>query len=157
LEQEVWNNITATLFVGLHFFDFANQYRHKHKTLPSPSEFVVSDQIFNEFKKFLDDRDIDYKTQTEILLERLIESAREENYFDAIKRELDLVRQLLSHDKDTDLIKHKAEIKEILGMELVSRFYFQKGLAEFALRSDRAVQRAIETLQNPQSFRDFLR
>jgi len=157
LEPEMVSNITATLFGKLHFFDFANQYQHRHKTLPKPSEFVVSDQLFNEFKRFLDGKDTDYQTHTEFLLEALTQSAKEENYFDAIKKELELVRKQLSHDKDTDMVKHKAEIKEILGMELINRYYFQRGVVEFSLRSDTEVQKAIELLNDLERYRTILR
>jgi carboxyl-terminal processing protease len=157
LEPEIIGNITATLFGKLHFFDFANDYHHKHKTLPKPSEFVVSDKLFNEFKTFLDGKDTDYKTQTEILLEALAEVAKEEHYYDAIRNELELVRKQLFHDKDSDMDKNKAEIKEILGMELVNRYYFQKGVSEFALRNDKDVQKAIEILQNLEMYKSILR
>ena len=157
LEPETISNITTTLFRKLHFFDFANYYRHRHKTLPEPSEFVVSDKLFNEFKTFLDGKDTDYKTQTEFLLEALTRAAKEENYFDAIKGELELVRKQLSHDKDTDMDKHKIEIKEVLGLEIVSRYYFQKGATEFALRSDSEVQKAIDVLKDLEKYRRILR
>ena len=157
LEPETISNIAATLFARLHFFDFANLYRKNNPTLPSPSEFVVTDRIFNDFKRFLDGRDIEYQTQTEFWLERLIESAREEVYYDAIKKELELVRQRLSHDKDADMYKHRAEIEEILGLELVRRYYFQRGMSEFALRSDREVKKAIEILQNLELYKNILR
>jgi len=157
LEPEILSNITATLFGKLHFFDFVNDYQRKHKTLPNLSEFVVSDQLFNEFKHFLDDKDTEYKTQTEMFLEILTRAAKEENYFDAIKGELELVKKQLFHDKDSDMDKHKAEIKAVLGLELVSRYYFQKGVAEFALRTDTEVQKAIEVLNNLEKYRNILR
>ncbi|MCL2027779.1 MAG: S41 family peptidase [Bacteroidales bacterium] len=156
LESETLSNITATLFGKLHFFDFANQYHHQHPTLPKPSEFEVSEQLFIEFKHYLDGKDTEYKTQTEFILEILEESAKEEKYLDAIKQELDLVRKQLFHDKDSDMDKNKAEIKEILGMELVSRYYFQKGTTEFALRNDTEVQKAIEILQNLDQYQTIL-
>jgi carboxyl-terminal processing protease len=157
LKPEMMSNITAPLFGKFHFFDFANDYYRKHQTLPNPSEFAVSDNLFNEFKSFLDGKDTDYKTETEMFLEALAEAAKEEQYYDAIKQELELVKKQLYHDKDFDMDKNKDEIKEILGMELVSRYYFQKGVAEFALRSDTEVQKAIEVLQNAERYRSILR
>jgi carboxyl-terminal processing protease len=156
LEQESISNITATLFGKLHFFDFANQYQHKHKTLPKPSEFTVSDHLFKEFKNFLNGKDTDYKTQTEMLLEALAEVAKGEDYFDAIQQELELVKKQLFHDKDSDMDKNKAEIKNILGLELVNRYYFQKGAVEFVLRNDNEVKKAIEILQNSVEYKNIL-
>ena len=156
LDAETISNITATLFGKMHFFDFANLYRSKHETLASPGEFVVSDQLFEEFKTYLDDKDTDYRTRTERLLEELMSVAKEEKYYDAISQELGLVSTQLFHDKDTDMDKSRAEIKEILGMELVSRYYFQRGASEFGLRFDSEVQRAVELLQNLEEYRKIL-
>ncbi|MDR1950940.1 MAG: S41 family peptidase [Bacteroidales bacterium] len=157
LETEIMSNITATLFGNLFFFDFANQYRHKHQTLQNPAEFEVSDKLFSEFKHFLDGKNTDYQTETEVMLEKLTEAAKEEKYFDAIQKELELVKQQLFHDKDTDMDKNKAEIKEVLGMELVNRYYYQKGVAEFALRNDNDVKKAIEILKNSEKYKRILR
>ena len=157
LDPEQISNITATLYLKQHFFDFANQYQHKHKTLPKPSDFVVSDHLFNEFKTYLDGKDTEYKTQTEMGLEILEKLAKEEKYYDAIKKELELVKIQLFHDKDADMDKNKAEIKEILGLELVNRYYYQKGVAEFALRTDKGVKKAIEILKNLEVYRNILR
>ncbi|MDR0437291.1 MAG: S41 family peptidase [Bacteroidales bacterium] len=157
IEPEIMSHITATLFMKYHFFDFANLYHHKHKTFPKPSEFVVSDHLFNEFKSYLNGKDTDYKTQTEVILEELEKAAKEEKYFDAIKKDLEHVKTQLFHDKDTDMNKNKAEIKTVLGLELVNRYYYQRGTIEFALRNDKAVQKAIEILNNLDVYRTILR
>ncbi|MCL2413112.1 MAG: S41 family peptidase [Bacteroidales bacterium] len=157
LEPEMMSNITAVLFARLHFFDFANLFRHRNPTILSPSEFVVSEEIFNEFITFLDGRDIEFRTRTEFLLEALTTAAKEENYFDAISEALEFVRKKLEADKEADLIKHKAEIKKMLGLEIVSRYYFQRGATEFALRGDVVSQKAIEILQDLERYRNILR
>jgi carboxyl-terminal processing protease len=157
IDLETMSNITVSLFSKLHFFDFVNEYQHKHKTLAKPAEFEVSDEIFNEFKTFLNGKDFDYKTQTEIGLEELETIAKEENYFEAIKEELEHVKTKLFHDKNADLEKNNAEIKEILGIELISRYYYQNGAAEFALRSDKDVKKAMETLNDTEKYNAILK
>ncbi|MCL2412745.1 MAG: S41 family peptidase [Bacteroidales bacterium] len=157
LDPPTLSNITAVLFTRLHFFDFANQFRRQNPSIPNPSEFVVSDELFNEFITFLDGRDIEYQTQTEFFLEELTRVAQEENYFDAIREALEFVRKKLEADKEADLIKHKSEIKKVLGLEIVSRYYFHRGATEFALRSDDVSQKAIEILQNLERYRTILR
>ena len=118
---------------------------------------MVSDHLFNEFKSYLSDKDTDYKTQTEIILEELEKAAKEEKYFDAIKKDLEHLKTQLFHDKDTDMNKNKDEIKHVLGLELVIRYYYQKGIIEFALRNDKAVQKAIEILNDLDVYGAILR
>jgi len=157
LEPEMMSTITAVLLGRLHFFDFVNQFQHRHPTIASPAEFEVSDELFNEFVTFLDGRDIEYQTQTEFLLEELMRVAKEENYFDAIREGLELVKTKLAIGKQADLVKHKNEIKTILGLEIVNRYFFQRGATEFALRGDRVTQKAIEILHDLERYHAILR
>ncbi len=153
---ELMSNISLTLFAKLHFFDFANTYRHQHETLEKPAEFEVSDSLFNAFKAYLNGKDCNYQTQTESSLTALEEIAKEEKYFEAIKEELDLVKKQLYHDKNADLDKNKDEIKNILGVELINRYYYAKGTSEFGLRYDPDTKKAIEILNNPTEYKRIL-
>jgi len=157
LEPEIMSTITAVLFARLHFFDFVNQFQYRNPTIANPSEFEVSDELFNEFVAFLDGRDIEYQTQTEFLLEELTRVAKEENYFDAIREGLALVKSKLAVGKQADLVKHKHEIKTILGLEIMGRYFFQRGATEFALRGDRVTQKAIEILHDLERYHEILR
>ena len=55
--------------------------------------------------------------------------------------------ELKSH-KDNDLVNNKKEISDILKMEIVSRYYFQKGRIISALNDDPELKRAVEILLN---------
>ena len=50
--------------------------------------------------------------------------------------------------KDNDLINNRKEISEILKMELVGRYYFQKGKIVSTLKDDVELNRAVEILLN---------
>lgn len=157
LEPQPISNISAALYAKLLFFDFANEYRHHHEQLGKPDVFEVSDSLFDEFKTFLNGKDCNYLTQTESKLESLEEAAKEEKYFDAIKTELENLKKQLSHDKNADLEKNKDEIKEILAIELVSRYYYEKGALEFSLRKDKEVEKALELLESPAEIQNTLK
>jgi len=51
-------------------------------------------------------------------------------------------------NKNSDLGKHKAEIKKYLEEEIVSRYYFYKGRIEYALTNDDDVKEAIRLLSD---------
>jgi len=52
----------------------------------------------------------------------------------------------MKHDKQADLIKNKDEIKEMLRLEIVSRYYYTKGRLEAALVNDPDLSKAIELI-----------
>lgn len=137
-------------------FDFATQYRIKNPTIPPASEFVVNDAIFNEFKKFISDKEYDYTTASEKMAKELKETAEKENYFNAIEVEYKQLMQKLMHDKNADLEKSKEEISYLLADEIVSRYYFQRGRVENGLSSDPEVKKALEVLQNKTFYNDII-
>lgn len=157
LPVESLGNITLTLFAKLHFFDFATDYFRRHSTLPPVSEFEVSDALFEEFKTFLDGKDCDYSTDTERLLIELEKRAKEERYYEAISADLEKMKAGLKHDKTADIEKHKEEIKQVLAMEIVSRYYFRKGSTQQSLKNDTEVKRAVDLLHQPEKMQSLLR
>lgn len=137
-------------------FDFATQYRIKNPTIPPASEFVVNDAIFNEFKKFISDKEYDYTTASEKMAKELKETAEKENYFNAIEVEYKQLMQKMMHDKNADLEKSKEEISYLLADEIVSRYYYQRGRVENGLSSDQEVKKALEVLQNKSFYNDIV-
>lgn len=145
-EKEDLSNITASLIRKHHIFNFATKYASEYSKIPPADKFEVNDEIFTEFVTFLQDKDYDYKTESEKALEKLKAKAKAENYYDAISSDFESLKQKLMHDKDEDLMKHKKEVSRILEEEIVSRYYFQKGRLINSLKDDNEVDKAAEIL-----------
>lgn len=137
-------------------FDFATDFRLKNPSIVSASTFKVTDAIFNDFKKFIADKEYDYTTASEKALKDLMESAEKENYFNAIETEYNQLKQKMMHDKNADLEKSKEEISRLLADEIVSRYYFQKGRIENGLAFDVEVKKALEVLNNKALYDDVI-
>jgi len=137
-------------------FDFATDFRLKNPSIVSASTFKVTDAIFNDFKKFIADKEYDYTTASEKALKDLMESAEKENYFNAIETEYNQLKQKMMHDKNADLEKSKEEISRLLADEIVSRYYFQKGRIENGLVFDVEVKKALEVLNNKALYDDVI-
>ncbi len=82
VEEKSYAPISFTLVAGNHVFDFATQYFYAHPKISSPSDFQISDQDFEDFKKFLVGRDYDYTTYTEKSLEDFKKYVEKEAYFE---------------------------------------------------------------------------
>jgi len=70
---------------GTSFFDFATKYYWSHPEIKTPSQVVLSDQDYADFRNFLIARKFDYKTVTEQSLNELISNAKKEKYYDLHK------------------------------------------------------------------------
>jgi carboxyl-terminal processing protease len=146
-KREELSNITSSLIRKHHIFFYATKFTAEHASIPGPSEFGIDDEIFNDFVVYLQDKDYDYKTESEKALERLRKKSKEENYYNAIREDFESLKAKLMHDKNEDLVKHREEISRILGEEIVSRYYFQEGRLVNSLKDDLVVDKAVDVLK----------
>jgi len=148
--------ILSTLMGKPFVFDYATQYVAKHPSIAAAKDFVLSDNDFNDFVKWLDGKDYSYQTKTELALEELKENAEKENYFEGIRKDYESLSKAVSHDKKQDLLKNKKEIMRLLQDEIVTRYYFQKGRLQNQLKEDEEVLEAIQVLSNSGKYQSIL-
>ena len=148
IEPETVSTITVHLYAQNMIFKYANKFYREHKSIPSPEEFEITDEIYDDFVKFVESQDFSYTSESEKDFEVLVETAKFEGYYDNIKPQLDILENELKNHKDNDLINNRKEISEILKMEIVGRYYFQKGKIISTLKDDVELNRAVEILLN---------
>ena len=156
MKPRKFSQILTSLFSKFLIFDYATKYTLEHPSITSPEEFSISDSDFDDFVSFLADKDYDYTTRGEEKLSELKDAAIKEDYFEAIEPQYKLLKQAMIHNKEEDLVIYKHEIKELLRMEIVSRYYFQKGRIRTALRHDPEIKQAIEILEDPLTYKSIL-
>jgi len=108
--------------------------------------------MYADFVQYVKKQDLKYESRTETQLEKLLEIAKREKYYDLSKDEFETLKTKLGHNIDQDLEHFKAEIHEILTDEIVSRYYYQKGAIKAALKDDRDVEKALEILHKPDAY-----
>ncbi len=149
VEEVTYAPISYTLVAGNHVFDFATQYFYKHKSISDPLTFTITDQDYEDFKKFLVGKEYDYTTYVEKSVQDLEKYAQKEAYYEEIKSQLEAIKSKVNHSKEGDLDSHKKEVMKILSEEIVSRYYFQEGMIESGLDQDPAVDLAKAYLSEP--------
>ena len=150
-----FNQVTGDLYAGNYIFKFANIFTKDHDSIPAPGTFQVSDSVFNAFKDFVGDK-FDYKTETEELIKRLKQSAEREEYAEAIDSTISLLEKEVKAAKQKDLDKNKDQIKQLLTIEIVTRYYYQKGKIEASLRNDPEIAKAVEIINDPELYKSIL-
>ena len=146
--------IIASLLTERLFFDYATDFRFAHDSISN--SFIFSDADFLNFTTYLTDKKYTYRTETETALEELKKEAEEEEYFSALSKEYDVLVAKMQENKDDDLQKSKDDIKEILTGEIMSRYYYQKGRIKSGLNFDIEVKKAIEILQDKETYARIL-
>jgi carboxyl-terminal processing protease len=130
-------------------FEYGNKFFLENKEIDNPRSFRLSDDQYEKFVKWLQDKEFDYTTFVEKSLDDLEKYAQREKYFDEIKPTIEALRDKVSHNKEQDLITFQNEIREALREELVSRYYFQEGVIEASLVDDSEVKAALDILSSP--------
>lgn len=137
-------------------FDFATDYTRLYPTIPPVSEFVITDSLYAAFLAAVKASDFTYDRQSERALTALKELARFEGYAESAAAEFAALEKKLTHDIDHDFRYFEPRIKELLADELVSRYYYQRGTIEQALKTDSIVIRARHLLTNEPAYRAVL-
>jgi len=156
VESPLLSNIAVTLLTKYLIFDYANKFRRDHDSLAKPEVFAVSDAVYNDFIQFINQKDYSYTTRSEQAVNQLIEVAKTESYYQSMKDELDLLQKKMTESKNDDLLRNKDEIKDMLRIEIISRYYYQKGKIIASLSGDPDVDKAIETLKDQPVYTSIL-
>ncbi len=156
MKPVVFSQVSADLYAQNYIFDFANEFCLHHKSIAPATQFRISDTTFNQFKKFVRNKGFSYKTETGMLIKKLQQSAKREDYLKALKPMIDSLQVDLKKEKKQDLNKHKKQIDEMLRVEIATRFYYQKGKTASALINDKEVSKAVSVLNNKKLYDSIL-
>lgn len=156
VEPQKAANILYYLVNDNQIFDYATQYCLKHPTIAPANEFKLTDKDFQEFKEMVKQSDFKYDQQTGKLLKNLREIAEFEGYLDGATAEFEALEKKLQHDLEHDLNHSEKEIKQLLALEIIKRYYYQKGGIIEQLKDDPDLKAAIKVLQSPEEYKRLL-
>lgn len=149
--------VTQVLFHEGLIFDFATQYAYAHATIPEAKSFSLTEQEYQEFVTWSKTRNVSYQSALETELNDLVAHAKRERSYDDLKPQLDLIKARIADGRKNDLVNFKDQIKPLLEEEIVSRYYFEKGIVEARFKNDNEVKKAMDVLRNQSEYKKILR
>lgn len=139
------NNISYALVTQQIIFDYATKFALENAKIGPAASFNVSDATYRDFKQFVaQQKDFTYKSKTQEAFKSLKETATREDYYNAAKNEFEALEKLIALDVQKDLDLFKDEIADLLSLEIVKRYYYQKGAYQYSIKSDTELGKAIE-------------
>ena len=156
VEQPQASLLSAALYNRFHFFNYALKFHREHPSIPSPKDFVITDEIYQDFINYLSDKTYEYTTYTENILSDLRKVAEEEEYLDNLKQQIDQLEKSYKEAKKDDLMRHRDEISQLLKDAILLHYYYRKGSIEGALSDDPDVKKAVEILSSPAEYNRIL-
>ncbi len=149
--------IAYYLYIKNIFFDYATRFANTHKSIAPASTFALSDDEYADFVAYAKERDFTYTLQSADELDEMVKTIKTEGYYDDAKAAIEQLAALLKPDIERDLVRFRPDIEELLGAEIVKRYYFQKGAMEYGLRFDQWLHQTIELIGDEARCRDILR
>ena len=148
VDRDPYATVTAYLYGKNYIFDYANKFYSEHRSIAPAATFQIDEATYQDFMKFVKDKNFTYTTDSEKEIERLKKVAKEEGYLDKILPQIELLEKNLAAEKENDLLSNRKDIEELLRSEIVGRYYYQKGRIVASLNDDPDLKRAFEILLN---------
>lgn len=135
-------------------FNFVTEYTHRYATIDPPEKFDISDEEYENFKRYAKEHNFTYDRQSVKLLDNLKKVAKFEGY--DVAEDIKALEAKLTHNEDYDFEHWKPEIKKLLNNEIMLRYYYRRGLIRNSLNNDKTLDTALAVLNNPQEYRKML-
>lgn len=149
-------NICYYLFVENMFFDYATEYCQRHPSIAPAQEFTLTDEDFVDFETFLTKKEFTYQTQTASYLESLKDLIKFEQLDSIAANELKALEEKIKPNISEELKRNRKEIEEMLGSEIIKRYYYQKGDIIYTLRTNKDFSEAKELLNDEKRYKKIL-
>ena len=138
------------------FFDFSIRYTAQHPDLPE--DFEVTDEMIQEFKEFLKEKDFSYKNSLELDFEKLEKTAEREGSLERMGEQIESLRWAIEVEKEREFEENLDRIKKSMKRDMLTRLYGQKAVYEqVVLKTDRHIQKALELLKNKDEYKKILK
>lgn len=147
ITEEATYNIAGYLYLKNLYFKYANQYVASHPAIAPASQFKLTDDEYNDFCKFVIQSGFTYRLESEKYLQDLKKMVKTEGYDTKTDSLFTQLTNLLQPNVADDLTLFRNDVQEMLEMEIIKRYYYQKGTIEYSLRHDDWLKTAISIIK----------
>ena len=148
IERKTYSSITTALIGQGIIFNYATIFAAHRESIPPVSEFTITDPIYGDFMHFVSGQDFSYETGTEEMFDKLMETAKREKYYQIAENEFKALHEKLDHDNSRDMEHFRDEISYFLKVEIVGRYYYQKGKMEASIENLPELEKAMSVLND---------
>ncbi|MEW5700823.1 MAG: S41 family peptidase [Candidatus Zixiibacteriota bacterium] len=156
VERQLSKPLEIDLWRQGKFFNFAVHYTATH---PNASmDFVADDAVLEAFRQYLRDDKFDFKTETEVELDKITADLKDDPARQAIyEPTLAQMRELVAREKELAFDESQDLLKGEIRRAVLNKLYGERGYYEgYVLREDQYVQRAREILTSKDEYRHLL-
>ncbi len=155
-KQDTMPDILYYLSQNVVLFDFINDWCSRHESISPAQDFRLTDQDYADFKDFVCNSDFKYESNSGKALKSLIKIAQREGLADKAKEEFDALESKLQYDLKNDLDVFRKDLESVIALEIVIRYYYQRGAVMQNIKSDKFLAEAVKVLNDRKSYDSIL-
>jgi len=135
------------------FFRFAKYYLESN---PGLTSFTCTDDIFEEFIKYIKENNIKFNSEENKKLTELKAAADKKSYDESFYNKVNEMTQIISQKNNEEIISNKEELKRAIENEIGKQIYNDDERISSALIKDTAVMKAIYYIKNISEYNNLL-
>ncbi len=137
-------------------FDYVVDYIDHHPTIAPAKDFHLTDADWQAFRQRVIESGFSYDPVSQKQFDELVKTAKVEGYYDDAKEAFEVLEKKLKHNVANDLDKHRETIQQILELDIIGAYYYQRGSIETGLYYDKQLKEAERLLKSPAEYRKIL-
>ena len=137
-------------------FDFATQFRLENDTIAPADKFTISNEVYEEFKKYLVSTGFTYDLISAKVLTDLKEAIELEGLSEIVKEEIASLEAKLQTNLNHSLEHFDKHVRDLLANEIIKRYYGERGEIIYNLREDADMLESYIVIGNPERYSGIL-
>ena len=155
-KSEELSTLLYYLMQEMAIFDFATDFRLNNPEIAQPEEFSINDETYELFKEHLKATGFSYDLQSAKLLGNLKKMIELEGLSDVTKSEIEALEKKLQTNLEHSLAHFAKHVKDLIAIEIVKRYYGQKGEIIYNMREDMDLKEASAILSDKERYSRLL-
>lgn len=156
VESKYMSSFAVVLYLTGVVEDFGDIYYKQHHATPiDVKNFSISERDYADFVAMAMERDIPYKSESRVALEKLRSALKKERN-DSLEEALSAIDKGLNDDKRSCFETFRDDIEEQINQNIVLRYAYAEGVIASSLRSDKELKVAIEILADKAEYERIL-
>lgn len=155
IEKEYLGTVTMALLNSGLIFEYASKYCNENP-VPDLGAFRVSDKDYEKFVAWLTENNFSYITPLEHSTNEMIEAAKRDNYYPALKDELNALKEKISANKSADLMRFREQISSYLEEQIAFHYALAEGQAIITLNRSHEIMEARKVLADTGNYKRLL-
>lgn len=135
-------------------FNYVTQFYFKNQTIESPEKYTLPLKEYNNFKKYAKAHTDDFKLDTELAMDKSLETSIKEEL--KLERNYAQILELIKVEKLALLDINKKQILTELENKIINRYYFKEGEYQHKMNFDEEIKKAVEILKNDDQYSEIL-